>query len=818
MIPNRMTTLRWSIAAIIAGWMFDVSAPAQAARTTSIDGVYNGSYTSEEGSTTFKLTLALQDNGTLAGVFTFHPEGGPDTTAYICEVVGRYIQGSRQFQLRRSKWVNAPPSSVAIIGLNGMFNPDGGQGAGQILGKMLGRPSRDFEAVRDADESASMASAVAAKKAAVSVVVAGAPQSGPPVTTKPAAAPPSSSTPDASGPTAINGVYVGTFQRSDGNKKLKLSIKATEDGSLTGLFTFDLPGYVGSSVTYKLTGRYVAGAHDYGLQSSPFQFTTVEPMGSLARDPFDASKVQAVHVGIIGPGSIAGSLTGSAPGAGLTNLGWLHATRDRTELADLDSAMAAQLHAAGGVGANAPSAPIARLSSIDGVYNGTYTSAQGSPTKFKLTIRQTGHGNLAGVFTVYLPTDSGTKAYTYSLEGGNDPTHHRFQLMPREWDTVPPKNFETMPFDGTFIPDLSQNSARILNWQIPGPRFGPKFEARWDATESGDINGAIEAQKAVGPSRVPPPTAEQVAAQAAAHAAAVSAHADALKNAPPAQLASKYLVRKSKAYWDAYQTDMIRQVFDGGFGSDMDENQLFRELFCTYVEMFSKKCQAYLPARHEPVTITLYTNRKFDEYHNLISQDTQSWTVEVDSRFAPKYRQFAESLGSPSQGLRTAVGVMTSGLDPRAAMNEMLAPAHDMDRFFATETGPSAAMRQLTENFLRGATGDLSLQQAGAMIEGAEAECDKDLPPGRFARFVDGANAFYRDPANAKYKSSNYTAFNQLLGEKYDRVMTREEEYYYANDFGRRFREQIMQPKEYCTDPEWPRLHPAVEECIAEVR
>jgi hypothetical protein len=218
------------------------------------------------------------------------------------------------------------------------------------------------------------------------------------------------------------------------------------------------------------------------------------------------------------------------------------------------------------------------------------------------------------------------------------------------------------------------------------------------------------------------------------------------------------------------------------------------------------------------VTITLYTNRKFDKYNNLVSQDTQSWTVEVDSRFALKYRTFVESLGSPSQGLRSAVGVMTSGLDPRAAVNEMLAPARDIERFFATETGPSAAMRQLTENFLRGATGEPSLQQAGAKIEGAEAETDKGLPPGRFARFVDGANAFYRDPANAKYTSSNYTAFNQLLAEKYDRVMTREEEYYYANDFGRRFRDQIMQPKEYCTDPEWPRLHPAVEECIAEIR
>src|SRR5580700_9537281 len=101
-------------------------------------------------------------------------------------------------------------------------------------------------------------------------------------------------------PTTINGVYIGTYQRSDGNKKLKFSIKSTDDGSLTGLFTFDLPAYVGASVTYKLTGRYVAGAHDYGLQSSPFQFTTVEPMGSLALDAFDASKVKAVHVGITG--------------------------------------------------------------------------------------------------------------------------------------------------------------------------------------------------------------------------------------------------------------------------------------------------------------------------------------------------------------------------------------------------------------------------------------------------------------------------------------------------------------------------------------
>jgi hypothetical protein len=46
----------------------------------------------------------------------------------------------------------------------------------------------------------------------------------------------------------------------------------------------------------------------------------------------------------------------------------------------------------------------------------------------------------------------------------------------------------------------------------------------------------------------------------------------------------------------------------------------------------------------------------------------------------------------------------------------MLAPARGMERFFANHAGKCAAMRQLTENFLRGATGESSLQQAGGKI------------------------------------------------------------------------------------------------------
>jgi hypothetical protein len=150
--------------------------------------------------------------------------------------------------------------------------------------------------------------------------------------------------------------------------------------------------------------------------------------------------------------------------------------------------------------------------------------------------------------------------------------------------------------------------------------------------------------------------------------------------------------------------------------------------------------------------------------------------------------------------------------------NNLLAPLHDMQRFFANHDGKSAAMRQLTENFLRGATGEPSLQQADGKIDGAQAESDKDLPPGRYARLVDAANAYFlqrakADPGNAFHSSSHDTAFCQRLAEQEQAVMSREEEYYYANDFAGRF-DQIMEKRGNCADPAWPRLHPAYVKSI----
>ena len=215
------------------------------------------------------------------------------------------------------------------------------------------------------------------------------------------------------------------------------------------------------------------------------------------------------------------------------------------------------------------------------------------------------------------------------------------------------------------------------------------------------------------------------------------------------------------------------------------------------------------------MTVTQVTTRS-DRYGNVVSrQNSQPMAVEVDSRFAPKYRKYAASLGSTSaESLGAAIGIMSG----RVSANTYFDIGLDADRFFQTESCQSAAMRQLGENLLRGATGQLSLQQAGVSIAGASAETDKSAPTGRFTRFIDGCNAFYRDPANARYRKLDSDAWCKCLSDQYQHVMTPEQESYYANDYARHFRGEIAQPRESSTDPAWPRLHPAVERCAATTR
>ena len=147
------------------------------------------------------------------------------------------------------------------------------------------------------------------------------------------------------------------------------------------------------------------------------------------------------------------------------------------------------------------------------------------------------------------------------------------------------------------------------------------FEATWDAMESSDIDETIANQKKV---------------DAAELAVALKERDEAIRNAPPKQLAAKGLVRKSQAYWNGYGGDFVRQIFDGGFADDASDDPSFQEVnFVTYVDLFSKNYSASLPAGHYPITIVTTT------YLGGHVVGEKSKTVDIDPRFIKKYCEFS---------------------------------------------------------------------------------------------------------------------------------------------------------------------------------
>lgn len=307
----------------------------------------------------------------------------------------------------------------------------------------------------------------------------------------------------------------------------------------------------------------------------------------------------------------------------------------------------------------------------------------------------------------------------------------------------------------------------------------------------------VQAQTAAPARKRRPATTTSASPSAAAPSTA------ATKAAVPASSAPSGLVRKSAAYWSSYKSDIIRQVFDGGFGEDIDEDGQFHILFTGYVEQFSDSCRAYVPSPFEKETIT----------HTVDGQAVSKKEIYIDLRFWPKYHQFGNLGDLSAKSASDAIGVVTG----RTSLSTYLDPAFDIIRFFSKETCKSAAMRQLTENLLRGATGKPSLQTVGASIAGAAAESDNSAPAPRFAHFVDGCNAFYRDPRTARFAPSDPTGYCKCLSDGYHGVMTPAEDVLYANNFEAKFHGGIAQPWGYGvskSDPAWPRLNPVAVSCM----
>jgi hypothetical protein len=132
--------------------------------------------------------------------------------------------------------------------------------------------------------------------------------------------------------TAINGVYNGTYTCAIGPRTLKLSLLASGNGSLTGVFTFYLPPTShAKAFSYTLNGTFDAASGKFKL--NPVKWETPPPEGY--------SMVGMDGAFEPGTGQVVGRITYGTCGA-------FQATRDQSESANIASVMAPQKVGAAG--------------------------------------------------------------------------------------------------------------------------------------------------------------------------------------------------------------------------------------------------------------------------------------------------------------------------------------------------------------------------------------------------------------------------------------------------------------------------------------
>ncbi len=152
------------------------------------------------------------------------------------------------------------------------------------------------------------------------------------------------------------------------------------------------------------------------------------------------------------------------------------------------------------------------------------------------------------------------------------------------------------------------------------------------------------------------------------------------------------IVHEPKSYWYDYRSKIIEQVFDGDFGRDVDSSTQFRMTFSPPMSNRSRRIATPIcrPSAESGGTLTPVMTKRNGYGYVVSQQQGESWTVDVDSRFAPTFRQYASSLLSTSvETLALAVATASGRVSPTAYSD----PGTDMITFFANETCGSAAMR-----------------------------------------------------------------------------------------------------------------------------
>jgi hypothetical protein len=523
----------------------------------------------------------------------------------------------------------------------------------------------------------------------------------------------------------INGVYSGTYTCAAGPRTLELSLLASGRGSLTGVFTFYLPPTSHTrAFSYSMSGTFDAASGQFKL--IPDRWETPPPAGY--------SMVGMAGAFDPGTGRVAGKIT-------YGNCGAFQATRDQAKPAHLTRVVPPNGASAAGSSAAvvdnpttrtarptlpsaefpiSPAAPaikttaaapppaaegIVRTStaswdkpacqlipkaSLESILGFQYSDPKIVPVD-ENSVPFGSLGIIASSCCRYVSAPEGksgvvlTLWHTKDLDPAlaKDYFYHYLEkkLTGRHDVTSPgfpyPAVFSNVD-GGTYFFKGGPNGLTILMVESYVPL---------DVTNGEEVHVDRAKKIALEILRLPQPTQ--------------ALPASARTTTPAPSPATAGIISKPKAYWETYyRSELIMQVFDGNFSGDLNSSTQFRMLFGTYVDMFSEKCHAYLPARHETITLAQATT-KTDRHGNVVSREEgQPWTVDVDSRFAPKYRQYAESLLATSPETLAGALAIASG---RVSQSAYFAPGTDVITFFKIETCQSPAMHQFGENLLRAA-------------------------------------------------------------------------------------------------------------------
>ena len=260
------------------------------------------------------------------------------------------------------------------------------------------------------------------------------------------------------------------------------------------------------------------------------------------------------------------------------------------------------------------------------------------------------------------------------------------------------------------------------------------------------------------------------------------------------------LVYKNRSYWSKFQSgEELEQLFSG----ERVPSEIFRSFYVSFVNQYSEVCGKHLPPDSRTFELSEITSGR-----DIPTTKRVTATIHVDPRFAPKYDEYQTSAGrnKPGMALDGIQKILRDGIGTYASdvMSDLIVPDLDMRQFVKSERCLSATMRQMSENVLRHATDQPSLQAAGQRIPQAAQESDAIIKPNRFTRFLDGC---------LDYNVGKKKQWCSCLDRVYQGIMAQEERIRYANDHQAWLDEVRNTQPRGKDDPRW-RLYTPLNQCL----